>query len=149
MSKMSELSAAGPLLDRAARELAATFARGLLAAFAFGSRAEGRAHRESDLDIAVLLDRERFPQARDRFARRLEIGSGLSRALGLAEIDLVVLNDAPPTFARRIVLDGVQLVCTDTERTRAFVRDVQLVAADLEPFLKRTRALKLAAIAPQ
>jgi predicted nucleotidyltransferase len=149
MAEMSELSAADPLLDRAARELAATLAHGLVAAYAFGSRAEGRAHRESDLDIAVLLDRERFPHARDRFARRIEIADALAHALGLTEIDVVILNDAPPTFARRIVLDGVQLFCADLERTRAFVRDVQLLAADLEPFLKRTRALKLAAIAPQ
>jgi predicted nucleotidyltransferase len=146
---MSGPSFTDPLLDRAAHELGAAFADGLAAAYAFGSRAEGRAHRESDLDIGVLLERERFPHARERFARRLEITAGLSYALDLAEIDVVVLNDAPPTFARRVVLDGVQLFSADTERTRAFVRDVQLLAADLEPFLKRTRALKLAAIAPR
>ncbi len=149
MPGMLELSAPDPLVERAASALRTAFADGLVAAYAFGSRAEGRAHRESDLDIGVLLARERFPTERERFARRIEIAAGLASALGVHEVDVVVVNDAPPTFARRIVLDGVQLFSADIERTRAFVRDVQLLAADLEPFLKRTRALKLAAIAPR
>jgi predicted nucleotidyltransferase len=149
MAGMSEVSAPDPLVARAAVALRTAFADGLVAAFAFGSHAEGRAHRESDLDIGVLLAHERFPTQRERFARRIEIAAGLASALGVQEVDVVVLNDAPPTFARRIVLDGVQVFCADAERARAFVRDVQLRAADLEPFLKRTRALKLAAIAPR
>ena len=35
------------------------------------------------------------------------------------------------------------LACSDAERTHAFVRDVQLMAADLEPFLQRMRRLKI------
>ena len=148
MAEMPEFSAQDPVVERAAVALRTAFADGLIAAFAFGSHAEGRAHRESDFDIGVLLAHERFPTQRERFARRIEIAAGLASALGVQEVDVVVLNDAPPTFARRIALDGVQVVCPDAERTRAFVRDVQLRAADLAPFLKRTRALKLAAIAP-
>jgi hypothetical protein len=57
-----------------------------------------------------------------------------------------VLNDAPPTLGRRIVTSGRRVYCADPERDHAFVRDVQLRAADLEPFLRRTREVKLAAI---
>jgi predicted nucleotidyltransferase len=146
---MLETAATDPLLARAAAVLADEMADGLVAAFAFGSRAEGRAHRESDLDIGVLLERQRFPSERDRFARRVEIAARLASALAVRDVDVVVLNDAPPTFARRIVLDGVRLFCADATSAHAFVRDVQLRAADLEPFLRRTRAAKLAAIAPR
>jgi hypothetical protein len=59
---------------------------------------------------------------------------------------VVILDDAPPHFARRIVLCGVRVFCDDRERDHAFVRDVQLRAADLEPFLRRTRRTKLEAI---
>jgi hypothetical protein len=37
--------------------------------------------------------------------------------------------------------------CVDDEAARAFARDAQLRAADLEPFLRRTRRTKLEAIA--
>ena len=146
---MLETAPVDPLLARAAAVIAAELADGLVVAYAFGSHAAGRAHRESDLDIGVLLSRQRFPSERDRFARRLEITARLASTLAVRDVDVVVLNDAPPAFARRIVLDGVRLLCADAEGARAFVRDVQLLAADLEPFLRRTRAVKLAAIAPR
>jgi len=137
------------MLQRAASELREALSDGLVAAFAFGSHAEGRSHRESDLDVGILLAHERFPHSSDRFRRRLEVATSLAAALGIAEVDVVVLNDAPPTLSRRIVLDGVRLFCGDAERAHAFLRDVQLRAADLEPFLWRMRAVKLAAIAPR
>jgi predicted nucleotidyltransferase len=146
---MADLELADPLLARAAAVLAAELADGLVAAFAFGSRAEGCAHRESDLDIGALLARQRFPSKRDRFTRRLEIATRLASALAVRDVDVVVLNDAPPMFVRRIVLDGVRIFCGDAQLTHDFVRDVQLRAADLEPFLRRTRAVKLAALAPR
>jgi hypothetical protein len=37
-------------------------------------------------------------------------------------------------------------VCSDPEADHAFRRDSQLRAADLEPFLRRARALKLEAL---
>jgi len=146
---MLDPARSGPLLARAAAVIAAELADGLVAAFAFGSHAESRAHSESNLDVGVLLSRQRFPSARDRFARRLEIAARLASALPVPEVDVVVLNDAPATLARRIVLDGVRVFCADAQSLHDFVRDVQLRAADLEPFLRRARAVKLAAIAPR
>ena len=54
---------------------------------------------------------------------------------------------AHPLFGRRIVWEGRRLFLADPEADRAFVRDVQLQAADLEPFLRRMRAIKLEALA--
>jgi hypothetical protein len=59
----------------------------------------------------------------------------------------VVLNDAPPSFGRHIVTRGRRVSCADPEADDAFRRDVQLRAADLEPFLRRMRRLKLEALA--
>jgi len=114
--------------------------------YLFGSRASGRTHRQSDVDLAVLLDRNAHPTPRDRFEERLLLITRLSEASPGSEIDLVVLNDAPPLLARRIVTGGRCLFCADAEGDHAFVRDVQLRAADLEPFLRRTRRVKLAAL---
>ncbi|CAN5724217.1 hypothetical protein BH23CHL8_BH23CHL8_00190 [soil metagenome] len=59
---------------------------------------------------------------------------------------MVILNDAPPLLARRIVRAGRRVFCRDGGADHAFVRDVQILAADLEPFLRRAREVKLAAM---
>ena len=130
-------------VGRAVEELADD---GMLSADLFGSHAEGRAHQDSDVDVGVLLDRETLPTPRQRFAHGTSLASRLMERLATG-VDLVILNDLPPTFARRIVLDGVRVLCADSEADHAFVRDVQLRAADLEPFLRRMRAVKLDALA--
>ena len=118
---------------------------GVASAYLFGSEAEGRAHRESDVDVGVLLHFAHHPTHRARFEARLRLAAELGAALG-READVIILNDAPPLLARRIVLDGRRVFCADAEADHAFVRDAQLRAADLEPFLRRARRLKLAAL---
>ncbi len=120
----------------------------IVSAYVFGSFAEGRTHRESDLDIGVVMDCGAVPTPRDRFQASIRLSASVQAHLGQRSLDLVVLNDVPPTFARRVVLDGQRVYCGDLEADHAFVRDVQLKAADLEPFLRRTRALKLEALSP-
>ena len=80
---------------------------GLISAYLFGSHVAGRAHRESDVDVAVSW---------------------------------------PGIATRRLVTTGERVFCSDPEQDHAFVRDVQLRAADLDPFLRRTRRLKVAAV---
>ena len=128
------------------RLLAGLDSPGLVSAYLFGSHAAGRAHRESDIDVAVLLERKAFPTAKARFEEQLRLSTLLGETLGTSRIDLVVLNDAPPLLGRHIVTAGERLFCSDPDRDHAYVRDVQLRAADLEPFLRRTRRVKLAAI---
>jgi len=114
-------------------------------AYLFGSHAAGRAHRESDVDVGVLvswkLDRGQ------RFEERVRLAGALPGKVGGRPVDGVVLNDAPPHLGRRVVLDGRRVFCVDPEADHAYRRDVQLRAADLEPFLRRTRRLKLEALA--
>lgn len=136
-------------VERLRRVFAATTRDGVVAAYLFGSEASDRAHSESDVDVGVLLDHQELETRRARFDRGTRLASALMAQLGTDRLDVVVLNDAPPLFARRIVLEGVRLVCTDPEAEHAFVRDVQLRAADLEPFLRRMRAIKLDALAPR
>lgn len=118
-----------------------------MAAYLFGSHAEGRAHRESDLDVGVLLDRVEYPTRESRTDVRIELSSDLGAALGVDRVDVVSLLDAPPELGRRIVLDGRLVHCRDAEAEHAFRRDVQLRAADLAPWLDRVRRVKLEALA--
>lgn len=121
-------------------------AAGVVSVYLFGSHAAGRAHRQSDVDVGVLLDHALHPTRRERFDLRLRLIGRLGAELG-READVVILNDAPPELGRRIVREGERLQCADPELDHAYGRDVQLRAADLQPFLDRMRRIKLAALA--
>lgn len=118
---------------------------GVVSAYLFGSVAEGRPHRESDVDVGVLLDRGTYPTAAGRFDIRLRLIPRLEEAVG-RRVDLVVLNDAPPHLGRRIMTEGRRLLLLDSGADHAHRRLTMSRAADLEPFLRRARAVKLRAI---
>ena len=132
---------AGAILGATAR------VEGVVALYLFGSHAEGRAHRDSDVDVGVLLDYAVHATRAARFDVRVRMASALIGPLAPAEPDVVILNDAPPTLAAHIVTLGHRLRCDAPALEHAFRRDVQLRAADLQPFLRRTRRLKLQALA--
>ena len=48
---------------------------GVVSAYLFGSQAEGRAHRESDVDVGALVDPRAYPTEHDRSELRLRLGS--------------------------------------------------------------------------
>jgi predicted nucleotidyltransferase len=139
-----------PTPSQVAEALEAALAEGpqiaVASAYVFGSVAEGRTHRESDVDVALLLVRGSHPSAADRFDARLRLASRLGARLRRT-VDVVILNDAAPGLGRRVVGRGLRILLRDAEADHAFVRDVQLRAADLEPFLRRLRSAKLAALA--
>ena len=129
------------------RVLSAAPPSGVISAYLFGSHAEHRAHRQSDVDVGVLLDRAAYPSEEARFNERVRLSAWLIAELRANVVDVVVLNDAPPGLGSRIVTRGVSVYCALPDADHAFRRDVQLRAADLEPFLTRMRRLKLAALA--
>ena len=130
------------------RHLSASPPPGLISLYLFGSHAEGRSHRESDIDIAVVLDRTTHPSAKDRFEFRVKLTGELIAVLEHNEVDVVVLNDAPPLFARAVLYRGRSICCPHPDQDRDFRRDVQLRAADLEPWLERHRQMKIEALSP-
>ena len=134
-------------LDETIRACLAGFPE-VTVAYLYGSQAARRAHRESDVDIGVLLDRQQLETPADRFAMRIRLTSSLIAALHRNEIDVVVLNDVPPGLARHVAVEGALVHCVDVEAEHAFRRDAQLRAADIAPFLRRTRHTKLRALAP-
>ena len=116
-------------------------------AYLFGSHARGRAHRESDVDVAVLLDVVRFPTRERRSAAAERLNAEIIHTVGNNRVDVVVLNDVNPELGAAIVTDGVCVHCVDADADRAMRRRILLRHADLQPFLRRTRRLKLDAIA--
>ena len=119
---------------------------GLLSAYLFGSHAAGRAHRQSDVDVGICVDRRVLPSRAARFDLRVRLTSDLIHAVRCNEVDVVVLNDAPPLFARHVLRHGLRLCCAAPDLDRDFRRDVQIRAADLAPFLDRYRRKTLDAL---
>jgi predicted nucleotidyltransferase len=92
--------------------LAQIFAeRGVVLAYLFGSQATSQAGPLSDVDIAVLLGPE---VARDQwFDIQLELISELTSLFQRDDIDVVILNQATPLLADRVVRFGQRLYESD------------------------------------
>jgi hypothetical protein len=99
------------------------------------------------VDVGVLLQWDRHPTSADRFEVRVDLGSALIAVVHHNEVDVVVLNDAPPLLGRKVIYDGIRVFLGDPEADHAYVRDVQILAADLEPWLNRMRKARLEALA--
>lgn len=112
----------------------------------FGSRAAGTARDDSDTDVAVLLTDDVLPS--QYLDVQLRLVRCLSRASGVGDIDLVVLNDAPLPLRGRVVGSGVPLYSADeparveyVSRTFREYVDVQALFAGLDRELLRQIAL--------
>ena len=98
---MSAVDASG--IERAVARCASR-RREIAAAYVFGSVATGRTRNDSDVDVAVLLARP-LPPAR-ALAYRLKLMADLGSALHRSDIDVVVLNEASPLLAHRVLSKG-------------------------------------------
>jgi predicted nucleotidyltransferase len=124
MTKVDERARVPPV-DAAARErLARALDRlEVVSALLFGSQATGRASALSDVDVAVWLD-----ASLDRSAYwdlTLQLMGEASEALRTDEVQVVILNDAPPLLAHRAIRDGIRLIDRDpVQRIRLETRAV-------------------------
>lgn len=87
----------------------------VIAAYIFGSKATGKSGPMSDLDIAVLLKENVDPS--NYFDLRMKLMADLMRTLGINDIDLVILNQAPLILIHEVLKKGRIIFCRD-ERTR-------------------------------
>lgn len=106
------------LADADRARLAAVLDReGVVAASLIGSQARGSAGPASDVDLAVWLDRGLDDD--DRAALRDALLAAAAEVLGRDDVDVVVLDEAPPLLRHRATRDGVRLVERDVdERVR-------------------------------
>ena len=89
--------------------------REIQAAYLFGSVSTGRARPDSDVDIAVLVDRRVRPT--QMLTYRLKLMTDLGSALRRSDVDVVILNDATPLLAHRALSQGT-LVFERSARAR-------------------------------
>ena len=90
----------------------------VLAAYLFGSVAEGGTHAHSDVDVAVVYVSS-VPVSQYGKAR-LAITVGLMSLLKLDEVDVVPLNRAPALLLFEVLRNGMTLYVADEYETAEF-----------------------------
>jgi predicted nucleotidyltransferase len=110
-----ELSAGGANMGaRVISELASQYFTGrseVLAAYLYGSQAEGRASALSDIDIGVLI---RGGLAEERLWRLEDaLAADLRRILRTDKVDLIVLNLTPLRIRYEVIIRGKVLYSAD------------------------------------
>jgi predicted nucleotidyltransferase len=111
---------------------------GVVAAYLFGSRARGTARKGSDVDLGVLFA-ETPPTSLHGPPSR--IADALEQALA-AEVQVVVLNSAPPDLVHRVLRDGVLVHESDRSARVRFEVARRREYLDLLPVLRRYRRLE-------
>lgn len=104
----------------------------VLAAYLFGSHARGNQTTKSDIDVAVLLSE--VPQKMLEYY--LHLVDNLSRILG-DEIDLIILNTAPPLLKQQTIKHGKLIYCKDEKARIEFEARAQDEYLDLSRALER------------
>ncbi len=90
---------------------------GVVLCYLFGSVARGEEHKESDVDIAVLFEKD---IKKENFLRKEgELISLFSKIFSEREINLVNLAIASPLLCQNVVLEG-QLIYAKDENERIF-----------------------------
>ena len=86
----------------------------MLAVYGFGSRARGEEGLRSDVDVAVLLERK------VGLKEELLLRSRVVEELQRDDIDLVLLNFAPPLLRYEVVAAGCRLFARDEVQADEF-----------------------------
>lgn len=86
-------------------------------AYLFGSQALGNTRADSDVDVAVYVDAEALERSTGWGGYDSEIGTDLIGALRRNDVDVVVLNKAPPLLYYNVLRDGIRLFTRDAQET--------------------------------
>lgn len=132
MTKVDERAFVPEIDDDALRRLSEALDKdGVVSAMLIGSQARGEAGPLSDVDIAVwhepALDRDQS------WDLQLSLMGAAQDILRTNEVDVVMLNHAPPLLQHRAIRDAVRLVERDYAQRVRFETRALLDYFDTEP----------------
>jgi uncharacterized protein len=86
-------------------------------AYIFGSVAQRKSSELSDIDLAILVDRQQVNETAYRYGYKAEIITDLIRLLKTNKVDLVILNEANTLLKHRVLYNG-KLIHSKNESKR-------------------------------
>ena len=110
----------------------------VIAAWVFGSVARGEARATSDVDLALLTERER-PKTLDAIS--LDLRAELSQRLG-RPVDIVLMRSAPADLVHRVMRDGVLVLDRDESGRIAFEVAARNRYFDMAPIWRQYRSAR-------
>ena len=87
----------------------------VLEAYLFGSHAHGAAQPHSDVDVAVFVDEAKVKKS--TFGYRAQLTAELMAGLHNNDVDLLILNQAPPALYYHVLRDGIRVLSRDLAAT--------------------------------
>lgn len=87
-------------------------------AYLFGSVAEDKIHKFSDVDVAVYV---KALTKENEFEYQLDLIGELNDVLRSDDVDLVIMNFAFPTIIHYILRHGILLKCIDEKFRRNYI----------------------------
>lgn len=140
-SQTMSVPVAAEVIERARAACRAVFpGTPIFLAYAYGSRVQGTARSDSDLDIGYYLNASR--ETLLSMTEEMMLADRLSRQLGM-EVDLRNLGGAPLEWRARVLQEGRRLYCTDESGRVAIERDLMTRWFDERPRLERIHAERL------
>jgi predicted nucleotidyltransferase len=103
----------------------------VLVAYLFGSHARGKPTPISDIDLAVLLS-EAVPRE-SYLDYRIALMQELTKIFRSDEVQVIILNQAPPLLAYKAVVEGKPLLCRDEVARLRFRTDATRRYLDTKP----------------
>lgn len=93
--------------------------KGIISVHIFGSYAKGIANDHSDVDCAVLFDRNSIPNEMEIIQMRENLSNVINK-----EVDLICRNTASPILNMQIYKHGLLLIDNDHKQYALFVMDL-------------------------
>lgn len=145
LSKATTVQTSAQIVEQARLACEAVFpGTRVFLAYAHGSRVQGVARSDSDLDIGYYLDSGRSPPL--SIAEEMRLADRLSCRLGV-EVDLRNLGAAPLEWRARVLEQGFRLYCADEPARVTVERELMVRWFDERPRLERIHAERLRSFA--
>lgn|GEM_PF-561562 len=123
-------------LDQAIRD-AVEDLEGLSILALFGSRAQGRARPDSDLDVAILPSSEVESEGRRKLQAR--VAAAVTHLAPEGRVDVVFLDEAPELLRHRIFTTGRAVLCRDLGAWKELRVRTMREHGDREPYRRMMR----------